>query len=84
MCNLKQDDFWKEVKVMNNSYTPLPGSVEGVTGDNNEFEMWKSHFHEIFNCIRSESTFLSNYDFSGESVNDVFVSPIDTENAVNS
>ena len=41
MCNLKQDDFWKEVKVMNNSYTPLPGSVEGVTGDDNIVEMWK-------------------------------------------
>ena len=46
--------------------------------------MWKSHFHEIFNCIRSESTYLSNYDCSGESVNDVFASPIDIEHAVNS
>ena len=31
----KPDEFWKDVRLMNNCRTPLPCSIDGVSGDAN-------------------------------------------------
>ena len=51
MTDLDPKSFWKEVKLMNNSRTPLPASIEGVTGANNIAELWRNHYASIFNCL---------------------------------
>ena len=35
-------DFWKEVKVINNSKVPLPSSIAGITGSKNIAELWRN------------------------------------------
>ena len=44
--------FWKEIKLMNNSNMSLPNVVDGITGSNNIVNMWKSHYADLFNCLK--------------------------------
>ena len=37
------NDFWKEVKVINNSKVPLPSSIAGITGSENIAELCRKH-----------------------------------------
>ena len=37
---------------MNNSNMSLPNVVDGITGSNNIVNMWKSHYEDLFNCIK--------------------------------
>ena len=48
------NDFWKEVKVINNSKVPLPSSIAGITGSENIAELRRKHYSDIFNCVKSE------------------------------
>ena len=36
-------EFWKEVKVVNNSKMPLPSSIDGITEPENIAELWRRH-----------------------------------------
>ena len=45
----KNDDFWKEIRVMNNAKTPLPNNIGGVSGKENITEVWRKHFMDLFN-----------------------------------
>ena len=45
-------EFWKEIRVMNSSNMPLPNVIDGVTGSVNIVDMWKSHYNDLFNCLR--------------------------------
>ena len=47
------NDFWKEVKVINNSKVPLPSSIAGITGSENIAELWRKNYSDIFNCVKS-------------------------------
>ena len=47
----KPDEFWKDVRLMNTCRTPLPCSIDGVSGDANIAGVWKEHFEQLFNCI---------------------------------
>lgn len=40
---------------MNTAKVPLPTSIEGVTGPANIAALWRKHYRELFNCIKSES-----------------------------
>ena len=51
MSQLDQVDFWKEIKVINNSRTSLPLSVDDSRGARDIAAMWKVHFQNLFNCI---------------------------------
>ena len=31
---------------------PLPNVIGGVTGSVNTVDMWKSHYNDLFNCLR--------------------------------
>lgn len=46
-------EFWKEVKIINNSKIPLPCSINGVSGDENIAALWGKHLGEIFICVES-------------------------------
>ena len=48
------DGFWKEVKVLNNSKMPMPSSIDGTTGPDNIAELWRRHYENIFNCVKSD------------------------------
>ena len=47
-------DFWKEVRVLNNSKASLPCTVDGTSGTQNIAEVWRQHYSNLFNCINSE------------------------------
>ena len=32
LVDLNPDNFWREIKTINNCNTPLPSSIEGVSG----------------------------------------------------
>jgi len=46
-------DFWKEIKYMNNSNLPLPNTIDNVTGTEEVIQLWKRHYQDIFNCLKS-------------------------------
>ena len=46
-------EFWKEIRVVNSSSMPLPSVFDGVTGLVNMVDMWKSHYNDLFNCLRN-------------------------------
>ena len=47
-------EFWKEVKVINNSKMPVPSSIEGTTGSENNAELWEGTIKNVFNCVKSD------------------------------
>ena len=51
--NNNPTDFWKEVKVMNNNKTPLPSYIEGVSSPEKIAELWREHYCNLFNCVKS-------------------------------
>lgn len=53
-------DFWKEVQVMNITKVPLPSSIEGVTGPDNIVELWRKHYSDLFNCVKSDCFSIGN------------------------
>ena len=52
LSHLDAKSFWKEIKMMNCSSTPLPTTIEGVSGGAAIAANWKSHFVDLFNCHR--------------------------------
>ena len=65
--------------MLNCSKTSLPCSVDGISGKDNIVNMWKSHFHDIFNCLRNSR---HDADISVEFTNDMHVSVNDIESAI--
>lgn len=53
-------EFWKEIKRENNSKTPLPCSIDGVSGEQNILRLWREHFQTLFNCLEREDINLSH------------------------
>jgi hypothetical protein len=53
---LQKDDrgFWKEIRKVNNSGTPLASTVNDVTGGHAITNMWQEHFKQLLNS--SEDT----------------------------
>ena len=49
--------FWKDVKKLTNCRPTLPKTVDGVSGENNIAELWRKHYHNIFNSV-----FPKNFD----------------------
>ena len=73
--------FWKEVKLINNSRTPLPSSMEGVCGAKNIAELWRKHFSDLFNCLNSNNVSICKEEVLF-SYNDVVVSTDQLEDAI--
>ena len=55
LANKSTTQFWKDVAKSNNCKTPLPDHIEDAKGSENILKLWKKHFHEIFNCLKSNT-----------------------------
>ena len=73
--------FWKEVRNINNCNTPLPVSVEGVTGEENIAELWKNHFKELLNCLNERHIECTTLSLDSE-YDDIKVTVEEIENAI--
>ena len=51
LADLNPKAFWSEIKNMNNYKTPLPTSIEGVSGGVQIVEFWRRHFSNFLNCV---------------------------------
>ena len=65
-------EFFKEVRKIKCSKTPLPTSIDGISGEAEILSMWKSHYLELFNCLKSTSS-TKNIQYSAEYTNDLVV-----------
>ena len=41
---------------MNHCNTPLPTTIDGVTGEANIAKVWRKHFEDLLNCQRSTNS----------------------------
>lgn len=68
LCDRDQREFWKEIRLMNNSKTPLPMSIDGLSGEKDIADLWMRHYQKLFNCVvprnfpNCTSDNRSNYD----------------------
>ena len=62
------NDFWKEVRIMNNCKIPLPTNIDGITGLDKIAELWRKHYNDLFNCLKSSMCCISNVDFTEQMV----------------
>ena len=51
LSNLKSKDFWKEIKLINNSKTSLPCSIDNANSPEDITKFWEDHFSKVFNCL---------------------------------
>ena len=47
--------FWKEIKKLKGNCTVLASTIDGVTGENNIANKWKTHFSTLFNSSQDTS-----------------------------
>ena len=73
LTDLNPNAFWKEIKLMNNSATPLPVNIDGVNGNEAIAELWKKHFKDILNCLRNNSEMTGSIDNSSTAYDDIYV-----------
>ncbi len=57
----------------NNSKTPLPDHIDEAKGTDEILNLWKKHFHEIFNCLKDEVKRDRSYNIE-KTVNEISVS----------
>ena len=76
----KPEDFWKEIRQINNCNIPLPNSVESITGKEEITELWRSHCKQLFNCI--SDTDLQQIKYDASYTNDIVVEVSEVENAI--
>ena len=72
------NDFWKEIRTMNNCKTCLPSNIDGVSGSDAIAHLWQKKYAELFNCVKSNLYVVDNAEFSG----DVIVSPEEIQEAI--
>ena len=58
-CNIKE--FWKEIRSLNNSNTPLPEVIDNVAGAGNILKLWQEHYSNLFNILKKCKYDSSNY-----------------------
>lgn len=63
LYDLDPKSFWKEIKYINDSSTPLPTSVEGVSGEDSIAHLWRKHYSDLFNCLPASA--CPNWAFDG-------------------
>ncbi len=62
------NDFWREVKTINNGRMPLPSTIEGVVRNDTIVELRRKHYHDLFNCVSSNMYNVTNCQFSEDMV----------------
>ena len=61
LSNLNSNEFWKEIKSISNSKTPLPCSIDNANNPEEILNLWEKHFNNIFNCL-DRVLFNNNYN----------------------
>ena len=61
LADLNPKAFWSEINNMNNCKTPLPTSIEGVSGGEQIIEFWRTHFSQLLNCVSNSSVHACEY-----------------------
>uniref|UniRef100_A0A3P9KQQ7 Reverse transcriptase domain-containing protein n=1 Tax=Oryzias latipes TaxID=8090 RepID=A0A3P9KQQ7_ORYLA len=56
--------FWKEVNAMNNRKTSLPSNIEGVCGADNIADLWRKHYSDLLNSVKSHAVSIDKVDFT--------------------
>ena len=74
-------EFWKEVKHLNASNTPLLTSIDGISGADNIAQMWRDHYSDIFNYVNQTIDVVYNVDESTD-FGDVVVLSEEVERAL--
>ena len=50
-------EFWKAIKSMHSNVSlPKLNVIDGVTGSVSIVNMWRSHYNNLFNCIKKDNT----------------------------
>ena len=62
------------------TFTPLPNSIEDVNGIFEITELWRSHFKQLFNCIRDID--IEQIKCDSKYTNDIVVEISEVENAI--
>ena len=75
-------EFFKDIRKINCSKTPLPTSIDGTSGEDEILSMWKSHYVELFNCLKDTSSSKST-KYSAEYSNDMIVNCEEISKVIN-
>ena len=69
LANLDSNDFWKEIKFIDNSKMPLPCSIDAANNPEEITKLWKNHFYNIFNCLSGDKFHgMYNLNFKYEDI----------------
>ena len=74
LANKDTTEFWKEIAKSNNCKTPLPDQIDEAKGSDNIIKLWKKHFHNIFNCLKSKKELLTHLNLNN-AINEITVNP---------
>ena len=55
LAELNPEAFWHEIKTINNCNTPLPSSIEGVSGGKEIVDLWRKHSYDLLNSVNNSS-----------------------------
>lgn len=76
------NDFWKEIKQINNDKLLLPNTIEDAKGSQEISKLWADHYKTLFNCVndcRNVNELCENFVYSG----DMDVTPDNVKKAIN-
>ena len=73
--------FWRLIKGGSNVRVPLPTSVEGVTGEANIANLWRTHYKDVFNTA-DEGCRAANYAVCNDVYTDIQVSYAELSSAI--
>lgn len=82
MTENTSSNFWKEIKSINNTNTPLPTVIDGNSGSDKILELWRSHFYDLFNYANREKYDKTNFILES-TMNEVIVTVDEVSNAIN-
>ena len=52
----------------------MPDQIDEAKGSDNIIKLWKKHFHDIFNCIKSKKELLTHLNLN-DAINEIAVNP---------
>ena len=70
------------MNVKNKCKTPLPQTVEGVTGMEEVAEMWRGHFSAVLNCLNNERVDVASYNLACDTEENCIVSGTEIERCI--
>ena len=74
LANKDTAEFWKDIAKSNNCRTPLPDQIDEAQGSDNILKLWKKHFYDIFNCLKSKKEYTASFMLNNTR-NEIAVTP---------